>query len=51
VHGYRGATPNVADIQRRVEYDLWYIDNWSLRVDCLIIIRTFLEIMRSRNAY
>jgi putative colanic acid biosynthesis UDP-glucose lipid carrier transferase len=51
VHGYRGATPNVADIQRRVEYDLWYIDNWSLRLDCLIIIRTFLEIMRSRNAY
>jgi putative colanic acid biosynthesis UDP-glucose lipid carrier transferase len=51
VHGYRGATPNVADIQRRVEYDLWYIDNWSLRLDCLIIIRTFLEIIRSRNAY
>jgi putative colanic acid biosynthesis UDP-glucose lipid carrier transferase len=51
VHGYRGATPTVADIQRRVEYDLWYIDNWSLRLDCLIIIRTFLEIMRSRNAY
>ena len=51
VHGYRGATPNVADIQRRVEYDLWYIDNWSLRLDCLIIIRTFLEITRSRNAY
>ena len=51
VNGFRGATPTVADIQRRVEFDLWYIDNWSLRLDCLIIIRTFLEIMRSRNAY
>ncbi len=51
VNGYRGATPTVADIRRRVEFDLWYIDNWSLRLDCLIIIRTFVEIMRSRNAY
>ena len=51
VNGLRGPTPTVADIRRRVEFDLWYIDNWSLRLDCLIIIRTFLEIMRARNAY
>ena len=51
VNGYRGATPDVADIRRRVEYDLWYIDNWSLRLDLLIIIRTLFEIMRGRNAY
>jgi lipopolysaccharide/colanic/teichoic acid biosynthesis glycosyltransferase len=51
VNGFRGATPTVADIQRRVEFDLWYIDNWSMRLDFLIIIRTFLEVMRSRNAY
>jgi putative colanic acid biosynthesis UDP-glucose lipid carrier transferase len=51
VNGFRGATPTVEDIQRRVEFDLWYIDNWSLRLDFLIVIRTFLEIMRSRNAY
>ena len=29
VHGCRGATPTPKDIERRVEYDLWYIDNWS----------------------
>jgi Undecaprenyl-phosphate glucose phosphotransferase len=51
VNGHRGPTPTVADIQRRVQFDLWYIDNWSLRLDFLIIIKTIVEVMRSRNAY
>jgi Undecaprenyl-phosphate glucose phosphotransferase len=51
VHGHRGPTPAVADIQRRVQFDLWYIDNWSLRLDLLIIVKTIAEVMRSRNAY
>jgi putative colanic acid biosynthesis UDP-glucose lipid carrier transferase len=51
VHGQRGPTPAVADIQRRVQFDLWYIDNWSLRLDFMIIIRTFGELMRGHNAY
>jgi putative colanic acid biosynthesis UDP-glucose lipid carrier transferase len=51
VNGHRGPTPTVADIQRRVQFDLWYIDNWSLRLDMLIIVKTIAEVMRSRNAY
>jgi len=51
VHGHRGPTPTVADIQQRVQFDLWYIDNWSLRLDLLIIVKTIAEVMRSRNAY
>lgn len=51
IHGYRGATPTITEIQRRVEYDLWYIDNWSLLLDFLIILRTFFEVLRRRNAY
>ena len=51
VNGHRGATPTVAVIQNRVEFDLWYIDNWSLRLDCLIILRTTIEVIRGRNAY
>jgi putative colanic acid biosynthesis UDP-glucose lipid carrier transferase len=51
VHGHRGPTPTVADIRKRVEFDLWYIDNWSLRLDFLIILRTVVEVMRARNAY
>ena len=51
VNGQRGPTPTEADIRRRVELDLWYIDNWSLRLDFLIIVRTMVELMRGRNAY
>jgi Undecaprenyl-phosphate glucose phosphotransferase len=51
VNGHRGPTPTIEDIQRRVQFDLWYIDNWSLRLDVFIILRTILEVMRSRNAY
>jgi lipopolysaccharide/colanic/teichoic acid biosynthesis glycosyltransferase len=51
VNGQRGPRPTVADIQRRVEYDLWYIDNWSFHLDLVIITRTILEVLRGRNAY
>lgn len=50
-NGARGATPSVAHIAERVRLDLWYINNWSLRLDCLILIKTFFEVMRKRNAY
>jgi len=46
VSGHRGATPTVEDIQRRVQFDLWYIDNWSLRLDILILLRTCIEVAR-----
>jgi len=51
VHGCRGATPTAASIERRVEYDLWYIDNWSLRLDFAILLQTPIEVLRGRNAY
>lgn len=51
VNGHRGPTPTADDVQRRVELDLWYIDNWSLRLDISIIARTFIEVFRGRNAY
>jgi exopolysaccharide biosynthesis polyprenyl glycosylphosphotransferase len=51
VNGYRGATPTVRDIQRRVELDLWYVDHWSVGLDCVILVRTLIEVMRGRNAY
>jgi putative colanic acid biosynthesis UDP-glucose lipid carrier transferase len=50
VNGYRGPTPNVADVQSRVEHDLWYINNWSFGLDCTIIVRTVFELMRGDNA-
>jgi putative colanic acid biosysnthesis UDP-glucose lipid carrier transferase len=51
VHGYRGPTPTAASIERRVEYDLWYIDNWSLWLDLAILLQTPIEVLRGRNAY
>jgi putative colanic acid biosynthesis UDP-glucose lipid carrier transferase len=51
VNGCRGPTPTAASIERRVEYDLWYIDNWSLRLDLAILLRTPVEILQGRNAY
>ena len=51
VHGYRGGTPRLELMERRIALDLWYIDNWSLTLDIRIIWRTFFELIRSRNAY
>jgi undecaprenyl-phosphate galactose phosphotransferase/putative colanic acid biosynthesis UDP-glucose lipid carrier transferase len=51
VNGLRGATPSLDLIARRVEMDLWYINNWSLWLDVQILIKTFFEVLRKRNAY
>jgi Undecaprenyl-phosphate glucose phosphotransferase len=51
VNGYRGETETVEKMQRRVEYDLDYLRNWSLRLDLTIMFRTALTVWRDRNAY
>jgi undecaprenyl-phosphate galactose phosphotransferase/putative colanic acid biosynthesis UDP-glucose lipid carrier transferase len=51
VHGYRGGTPRLELMERRITLDLWYIDNWSLALDISIMLRTFFELIRPRNAY
>ncbi|AEC21731.1 putative carbamoyl phosphate synthase large subunit [Pusillimonas sp. T7-7] len=40
VNGYRGETDTVEKMEKRVEHDLWYIDNWSLGLDLKIIAKT-----------
>ena len=51
VHGFRGPTPTTESIAQRVEFDLWYIDNWSLSLDLAILFWTPIELIRARNAY
>jgi undecaprenyl-phosphate galactose phosphotransferase/putative colanic acid biosynthesis UDP-glucose lipid carrier transferase len=51
VNGLRGATPSVEQISRRVQMDLWYINNWSLWLDIQILLKTCSEVLRKRNAY
>ncbi len=51
VNGYRGGTPTLDLMQRRVDLDVWYVANASLALDLKILLRTPLEILRPRNAY
>jgi undecaprenyl-phosphate galactose phosphotransferase/putative colanic acid biosynthesis UDP-glucose lipid carrier transferase len=50
-NGARGATPTTEHISERVKLDLWYINNWSLWLDIQILVKTFFEVLRKRNAY
>ncbi len=51
VNGWRGETDTVDKIRRRVECDLYYIDNWSVWLDLYIILSTFIVVFRTDNAY
>jgi putative colanic acid biosysnthesis UDP-glucose lipid carrier transferase len=51
VNGLRGETPTVEKMQRRVQYDLDYLNNWSLGLDLKILAKTALLILKDRNAY
>jgi undecaprenyl-phosphate galactose phosphotransferase/putative colanic acid biosynthesis UDP-glucose lipid carrier transferase len=50
-NGVRGAMPTIEHTAKRVKLDLWYINNWSLWLDLLILIKTVFEVLRRRNAY
>ena len=51
INGWRGETDTQEKIQRRVEHDLDYIENWSLLFDLLILARTPFALIKSANAY
>ncbi|SJN09824.1 Glycosyltransferase [Halomonas citrativorans] len=51
VNGLRGETDTLEKMQRRVEYDLWYIDNWSIWLDLKIICMTIFKGFKHKNAY
>ncbi|HEY9847420.1 MAG TPA: exopolysaccharide biosynthesis polyprenyl glycosylphosphotransferase, partial [Candidatus Caenarcaniphilales bacterium] len=51
VHGFRGETDTLDKMQKRVEYDLQYLKNWSLGLDLQIIFKTALVFFHNRNAY
>lgn len=51
VHGYRGETDTVEKLQKRVEYDLAYIENWSLGLDAFILLRTLPAVLSMKAAY
>ena len=51
VNGYRGETREIEQMERRVEHDLWYVNNWSLLLDLRILLRTVVVTMRQDAAY
>jgi len=52
INDARGETPTLADMQRRVDLDLWYIQNWALILDLKILALTIVcELTQSRRAF
>jgi lipopolysaccharide/colanic/teichoic acid biosynthesis glycosyltransferase len=51
VNGWRGPTDTEDQIIKRVEHDLWYLDNWSIYFDIRIIIKTVFIGLLGKNAY
>lgn len=52
VNGFRGATNNPSLMRSRVNYDIWYIENWTLLLDVRIIFLTFWKtIVGDKNAF
>ena len=51
VKGWRGETDSIEKIRKRVEADLYYIDNWSIWLDMVIIVMTVYILFKKENAY
>lgn len=52
VNGYRGLTDELWKMERRVEHDVWYIENWTFLLDLKIIVRTVINAIHGeKNAF
>jgi Undecaprenyl-phosphate glucose phosphotransferase len=51
ISGWRGQTDTEEKIHRRVEHDLYYIENWSVTFDLYICLMTPFALLKGENAY
>lgn len=51
INGWRGETDTHEKIEKRVEFDLYYIENWSLTFDLYILARTPFALLNTDQAY
>jgi len=51
VNGFRGETDRLEKMQKRVEYDLYYLRNWSFALDMRIVMATIAKGLSGSNAY
>lgn len=49
VNGYRGITDELWKMERRVEYDVWYIEHWNLMLDIKIMVRTVINAIKGES--
>ena len=49
VNGLRGATPRPEVMKRRMEFDLWYLNNWNIWLDIYIIFKTFYALIKYKG--
>ncbi len=49
VNGYRGITDELWKMERRVEFDTWYIENWSFFLDLKIMVRTIINAFKGES--
>ena len=51
-NGFRGEIKDIGLMKKRVEYDIWYMENWSLLLDIKIVWLTFASVLKgNENAY
>jgi undecaprenyl-phosphate galactose phosphotransferase/putative colanic acid biosynthesis UDP-glucose lipid carrier transferase len=50
VNGFRGETPTIASMEKRVEHDVWYVTNWSIWLDIRIMARTTI-VLADQHSY
>jgi putative colanic acid biosynthesis UDP-glucose lipid carrier transferase len=52
VNGFRGETKETYQMEKRVEHDIWYMENWSIALDIKILFMTVLNVIKGEeNAY
>jgi len=51
INGWRGETDTAEKIEKRVEHDLYYIENWSVLLDLYILLKTPGSLLKTDNAY
>jgi putative colanic acid biosysnthesis UDP-glucose lipid carrier transferase len=52
VNGFRGETSNSQKMEKRVEFDVWYLENWNFILDLKIVFRTLFNMIKGeKNAF